>query len=984
MGATLVSPIVVGRERELAELDALAQSARSGESVVVLVGGEAGVGKSRLLAEAGSRMGDAGMLTLKGACLEIGGSAMPFAPLVDVLRSLAETMPRADLEEIAGPALSELARLVPELDSDGARAAGGAGSTAQLFELVLGVISRLSAERPLALAIEDLHWADGSTLELISLLVHSLRGMPAMLLVTFRSDEVHRTHPLRGLIAAWERSRSIRRLDLERLGRDAVAGQIAAISGAAAEPEVVDVIFERSEGNAFLVEELLDAVIAGADPRYLPPSLRDVLLARADRLSPEAQQVLRVASVSGAGVSDGLLAAVAEMERPAFETALREAVEHQLLLIDPSGRGYAFRHAMAREAVYADVLPGERMRLHVAYGEALSADPSLAGADAAAALGHHWFAAHDLPRALGASIDAARKAAASYAPEDALRELERALEIWPQVEDAEQRAAMTRSDLLLLAADAAYHSGRLERALALLDQGLQDADVDVGTRARLLTARGRVDRDLGRGLESVADIEQALTLLLEEPPGAARAGALALLSNALMRQDAMVPAAERAEQAIAIARATGAAAEERDAQITLGGAAVYLDELDRGVEALELGLELSVASGDHSSAVRACINLADAFEVAGRHHEAVEIARRGLEIASRVGLTRTAGGYLTGNLVESLVRAGRWSEADPIIEEVVGWGLTGTFGGAVLITRAELYVLRGDYVRAGEDLDVVRRLIGAGDPQDLQLLAFVEADCARARGEFGQARAIVERALHERSEGGMWARYGWRLIWVGMRTEAEHAARSTGGHDPARVTVLLALAGTLRLITPAARMHAALTRVERERLEYGQAEVETAAQAVAATRDAEEPHLLAYALLRLAEGSMQASDRDAALVALREADSIVSGLGAVPLAEAIDGLARRARLTLEDAAGASAPGTRSEDDLERLGVTSREREVLMLLVAGSSNGEIAQTLFISRKTASVHVSNLLAKLGVKSRVEAAALAHRLGVASESD
>ena len=392
-----------------------------------------------------------------------------------------------------------------------AGAAGGPGGediqTAQLLELVLGLLVRLSATQPVMFVIEDLHWADQSTLDLTAFLVRSLRDARVLLVATCRSDELHRRHPLRPLLTGWERARSVERVDLRRFDREEVTAQLAAILGDEPGPGVADVVFGRSGGNAYLVEELAGVVRGDGDLADLPPSLRDVLLSRVDALSTYAQRLLRTASVAGGTVPDRLLAQVAGIGETELFAALREAVDNHLLLVDPGGRGYAFRHVLTRDAVYEDMLPGERVRLHAAYGAALARDGGLAGDQAAlpAALAHHWYAAMDLPRALPAAIDAATHAMACYAPAEALHHLERALQIWSQVADAGQRTGLDRAEVSRLAAEAAYRSGAVSRAESLLADALAGlpAGADPVRRALLLERYAQAQRDAGRVAEAV-------------------------------------------------------------------------------------------------------------------------------------------------------------------------------------------------------------------------------------------------------------------------------------------------------------------------------------------------------------------------------------------------------------------------------------------------------------------------------------------------
>jgi len=365
--------------------------------------------------------------------------------------------------------------------------------------------------------LEDLHWSDQSTRELVAFLIRSLRGVRVVLLATYRSDELNRRHPLRPLIASWERLRTVQHVELRRFEPGEVAAQLGAILGTAPAAGLVDLVFDRSGGNAYLVEELAGLVRGGGDPADLPPSLADVLLSRVDALSPQAQRLLRTAAVAGRSVPDKLLAEVAGVADAEFYAGLREAVESHLLVVDHTGRSYAFRHALTRDAVYEDMLPGERGGLHAAYGEALTRDPGLAGDDAPvpAALAYHWYAALDLPRALPAAVDAASSALASYAPAEALRHLERAQEIWPRVDDAPQRTGLDQVELSARAAEAAYRSGALDRSKSLLAGALAELPpgTDPGRRARLLERYSMTQRDGGHTLDAVASLEEALSLL---------------------------------------------------------------------------------------------------------------------------------------------------------------------------------------------------------------------------------------------------------------------------------------------------------------------------------------------------------------------------------------------------------------------------------------------------------------------------------------
>lgn len=990
MAGSIVSPVLVGRETELAAVDQALQRALAGEPVTLVVGGEAGVGKSRLIGELISRARTAGARALVGGCVELDGGGIPLAPLVDMLRALAAELPADELDELLGPARSEIGRLVPELaDARGAQAPTDSDPS-RILELLLGVVGRLAAQGPLLLLVEDVQWADRATLDLIALLVAAHTARPLLLVYSVRSDELPRAHPFRRISARWEQQRSVERIELERLSAGEVAAQISAIMGERPDGDLTDLLFERSEGIPLFVEELLGAVREGGlGPDYLPPSLRDVLLARAERLSASAQHVLRAASGGGRWVPDRLLGVVAELPDAELYASLREAIEHQLLVVDPAGRGYGFRHALARAAIHEDLLPGERAQLHRAYAEAMESRPELvaAGLDGIAMLAHHWLAAHDVARALVASVRAGQ-AADAVAPSAAQRHFEVALELWSQVPDAAERAGIAHSELLDAAADAAFRGGAGERALGLVDQALEEVG-DTGTleeRAMLLARRAAILGKLGRDDEAIMVLEQAAGLLPAEPPSRASAYVLGQLASALMRADQMEGAGPIAERAVRNAAAVGAVAELLDAQINAGYAQVFCREAEAGLARMQEASERAVAAGLPWIAARASTNLSDTLLTLGRYEQAIDVADAGMAVVESAGGGRTLGAYLRGNRAEALVRAGRWDEAlaalAPEREAAGSWAAT------ILMTRSELHVLSGRAADARADLREIRQYLrNTTEPQWALPLAAVEAELVRAEGDLDAAHTILGRALTSLTPGQE-PRYRWPVMSLAMRIEAERAirARDEGANAPAdaqsRAEDLLRDADTLATATPSDYGHLALLKAEHARLR-GVDEAPAWEAAVSAARAMHQPFVVAYTLLRQAETLVAAGDSVAATVSASEAQSLTAGLGAAPLLAEVEALIRRARLRPEGTAGepeaASDAKSAGETDADPFGLTPREREVLRLVADGASNNQIAQQLFISRATASVHVSNILSKLGVTTRVQAAALAHRRGL-----
>jgi len=473
--ARVSSPSFVGRVDEQRLLRTAFDGAVAGKPSVLLIGGEAGVGKTRLVGVAAEEVVARGGRVMTGACLELVERSLPYGPVVQLLRHAARTMAPADFDAVVGPARAALGHLLPELrleTSDGDRDS----QDGDLLEHLLGVVERLGADVPLLFVIEDLHWADRSTRDLLVFLARNLQDTHVLMMGTYRSDDLHRRHPLRAVLAELDRGGAVLRIELERFTRDELRDQLTGILGSTPTVELLDEVFERSEGNPFFAEEIVAATRDG-DCRSLPPTLRDLLLARVDDLPASTRDILRTAAVIGRRFPHTLLAAVCDRADDDLLEDLRLALEQQVLVTDNDR--YSFRHALVQEAVYDDLLPGERTRLHARFAELLVLKPELfdgGDAERISEIACHWFEAHDNDQALPAAIDAARAAEEMCAFPEALAHCERALALWDRVHDAAARVGMSRVDLTRFAARMADLAGTSDRALALARDALREVD----------------------------------------------------------------------------------------------------------------------------------------------------------------------------------------------------------------------------------------------------------------------------------------------------------------------------------------------------------------------------------------------------------------------------------------------------------------------------------------------------------------------------
>jgi DNA-binding CsgD family transcriptional regulator len=987
---------LVGRDGELRRLLALLDAAAAGQPAQALIGGDAGVGKTRLVTELQAAAASRGFTVLSGRCAELGDS-IPYLPLADALRE-ATAAPGADkllLDAIA--ARPVLGRLLPDRDGEEPQADLPGLAQQQLFGAVLGMLTELAAARPVLVVLEDLHWADRSTRDLVTFLSRVLHRERVAAVATYRTDDLHRRHPLRPVLAELLRLPTVTSIALGPLPDEAMADHLSALAPVPLDAAALQQMITRAEGNPYYAEELL---AAGADhpvhpnepgdpgalpmeSAALPSGLASLLLARFERISPQAQQVLRAASVAGRRVEDDILRRASGLAADGYDEAIRESVAQQLLL--PDGAGYAFRHALIREAIYTDLMPGERTRMHAALADLLAEDTRLASVPGTAAeLAHHRLASHDITGAFTASVQAGEEAERLAAPAEAHGHYDQALALWERVSEPEKLAGLSRGKLAFRSATSTGASGDVTRAVHKFRR-LRELLAGTGGPALMSRVCERLayyllETEAPRH-DAVEAAQAAVEAMPKDPPSWQWARAVATYAQTLMYSGDEPGAATWARRARTAARSAGAPWVEADALVTLGLLAERQGRVADAVRQFKLAYRQAQEARVLGVELRAAYQLARYQLERGDLESAARIAHEGVRRAEENGLALAPYG-LDLQYLHYLAHYsdGFWEHAQELAD---GFPVRVTTIGEARLSAMALFieVARGSPVVAERrpwleqfwDADRFAGYVAHG----------LFAEEALWQGDTAAALRDIRAALGLLSHEKGYSPQAIRVAAVGLAAHADRAAlaRATGNADGARAEVQEA-----RALIDAAREGAVnarlpnsvlgidgrgwLARAEAEWRRAQGGNVPAAWQSVVDAFGQDFVYETARARWRLAEALAEAGRRDEAQQAWQQASEAAERLGARPLQDALADLSRRARL------GAARSGYQAPGPLAAL--TAREHEVLRLIAEGRSNREIAAALFIAPKTASVHVSNILGKLGASSRTEAAAIAYRAG------
>ncbi|MEZ0107686.1 ATP/maltotriose-dependent transcriptional regulator MalT [Catenulispora sp. EB89] len=1029
VSTSYVSTPFVSRTAELGQLVDLVRQAGSGRAGTAMIAGEAGVGKTRLIAEFTEQARhDLNAHVLSGSCVKLGDGVLPYAPLVESLRALLWEKGPEMVRQVAGPAWNDLADLVSDVAGGGFGSGGGGSAGAagpdvgvpgrlRIFNAVRRMLERLGTTAPVVLVFEDLHWADQSTLDLVSYLTHTMADERTLLACSHRSA-LPAGHRLRKMLAEPGFGPRVTSMELPRFTEAELT--LFLDEFAPLDRDATRRYYEVCDGNAFFAEQLaVSGVLSGpADSveEPVPRSVEELVLARVSALSAAARRVLRIASAARR-VDDRLLEAVSGLEPDVLDEALNECQDQGMLVLDAVEGRYVVPHALLGSAVYKAMAPRERRCLHGEVAQALAAGAGGAFArdwGVAVEVAHHWHRARRRPEALVAAVRAGETTMRVRGFPEAVGHYRRALTLWEQVAEPEESAHCSREQILLALADAARWAGHAGQAVAHVQEAVDAAGPHANPRrlGELYERLGSYQREARVVPEDGHAYAEAVRLLAQAAPDeAVYARALSGLAMAEVRAGAYDTALDRAQEAVALAHDCGDAAAENKALNAAGVALAVSGRTAESEPVLRQALDVADRADRLEDVLRTYSNLARTLAFTGDTAGSADQARAGLRRAQALGLAGTRlGGALAGNAGSSLMLLGHWNEATDLLNEALADRPHAENTARLRLTLAGIEVERGRFADAETLIDELRGQ-HSGDPWLTAALHACEAELWCWRGQPVRAYGAACRGL----EGTDNALMRLRLCAVGLRAAADHRLRHSSG-IPAAGGDLVDIATEEAATLPETAVVQLLRRqCEAEHRRASAADSPEDWAAVAAGWDGvERPYPAAYARWREATAAVRDGAAGAVATATQAAEA-AARLGAEPLrAEAARlvarlggggtaggltgdiaaesktiGIAVDEHVASSDTAGGSAArdaaaGSAVAPELGIASLTPREADVLRLLATGCSNREIGSRFQLAEGTVATHVHRIMRKLGVQNRTEAALWAVRNGLGAEGE
>jgi DNA-binding CsgD family transcriptional regulator len=948
---------LIGREREQEELLAALAAVAGGRGGFLLLAGEAGVGKTRLAREALAR---SGLLTLEASAAR--EDTPPYGPLVASLRAYLRVVP-GGLDD-AGPLSPYLAVILPEVGVPPERA-----DRPTLFEAIRCAFSTIARRQPTAVLLDDLHWADDTTFELLPVLAETLEQEALLLVGAYRSDEVPRGHALRRMRTDLRRAGRLVELVVDPLSAEETFALAARTLGRPPSASLATTLYLRTQGIPLFVEELVRALasdgrledgprgleVTGAEALPIPETVRDAVLLRVETLSTEARQALDVASIAGPRFDLEVVSALAD------STGLEEVFEAGFLVEAELGQG-AFRHALVQEALHEAVPWRRRRRLH---GEVASRLET-AGV-ASVALAEHWLMAGEIERARGVLVAAARAWCGLHAYRDAAAAARRALELWPEGADESNRLAVL--DQLGECAELSGDFGEAARAWREAADGhtlAEDARAAADVHRRLAGLYElRCSWDNAFASRAAAADGFRMSGLL----GEAAAERLAAAAN-LQSAGSLTPALELVALAVREADEAG----RRDLKARLLGleglVRARLGDSETGLDLARAGLSLALEDNLTVPAAEVYERIGMILENSSKYRQAIDAWTTGFDYCEAHGVSAKAHLCLVC-MAYVLRKTGQWNRAIEVCRKVLAADNPPRAARCAAVGQMGLvHVLRGE-VKRGRAL--LAESFGLAQRIEFMIMktdaAYGLARADELEQEYESAAARC-RLLLEFAHTGEDNHYPVASLRWASTIFARQGAAGEAGACAELLARSAAQSGNAE--TLAALAHA-LGEIALLNEEPEQAATQFM-QALELLREFELPLERAETQLRAGETLVAAGEREAGIEHLIAAYRIGRKLGARPLAaQAADALTRLGE-QLDRRLGKQAAAA-----LERGGLSRRELEIIRLVAAGRTNREIARDLFLSPRTVDMHVRNILRKLDCRSRADATRKAIELGL-----